>query len=80
MYICYLIVAEIWYRHSREPEIDSIPYKHTASRVDVRTIASSYNITHMYVESGHLPTLFNIAPGLTHLKLDNIIDPSQLER
>ena len=75
-----MIVAEIWYRHSGEPEIDSIPDEPTASRVDVRTIASSYNITHMYVESGHLPTLFNIAPGLTHLTLYDIRDPSQLER
>ena len=77
-----MIVAEIWYRHSGEPEIDSIPDDciHRASRVDVRTIDSSYNITHMYVKSGHLPTLFNIAPGLTHLKLYNIRDPSQLER
>ena len=64
----------------RIPEGPSYPYGPTASRVDVRTIASSYNITHMYVKSGHLPTLFNIAPGLTHLKLHCIRDPSQLER
>ena len=75
-----MIVAEIWYRHSGEPEIDRIPGEPAVSRVDVRTIASSYNITHMYVRSGHLPTLFNKAPGLTHLKLDNIRDPSHLER
>ena len=51
-----------------------------AIEVDVRTIASGYTITHMYIESGDLPTLFSIAPQLTHLKLHNITKPSQLKR
>ena len=82
MYVAYYIV---WYRHSGEEEIDKIPYIdiNQYKRVDVEEITTDIGdnyVTHMSITGNILPTLSTVAPQLTHLKIRQLSDSSQLER
>ena len=82
----YTAYYEVWYRHSGEEEIDEIPdlninqYKifEDVGKI-TRKIGDNY-ITHMSMIEKILPTLSTVAPQLTHLRIEDLFDSSQLER
>ena len=74
---------KIWYRHSGQPEIDKIPFFPQYTTIqDEReiTLDEGHYITHMSIKGRVLPSLSTIAPSLTHLKIEDLRDISQLQR
>ena len=78
---CYIV----WYRHSGEEEIDDIPTGYNQHKIvedvgEITTDIGDNYITHMSITGNILPTLSTVAPQLTHLKIRQLSDSSQLER
>ena len=82
----YTACCEVWYRHSGEKEIDKIPYldddeyKIVEDVGEITTDIGDNYITHMSITGNILPTLSTVAPQLTHLRIEDLSDSSQLER
>ena len=74
----------IWFRHTLEPDIDSIsvdPHPTIYTYDGLRSATTGLDITHMYFSGVDLPPgLENIAPHLKHLQLGYIHSTDQLER
>ena len=82
----YTAYYKVWYRHSGEEEIDEIPdidviqYKRVEDVGEITTDIGDNYITHMSMKGKILPALSTVAPQLTHLKIQELYDNSQLER
>ena len=82
----YTAWFEVWYRHSGEKETDEIPqldidqHKIVKDVGEITTDIGDNYITHMSIRGNILPTLSTVAPQLTHLKIEELSDSSQLER
>ena len=76
--------SRLWYRHTGEPEIDDIPeyctFKYIEDDSEIIRDIGNHSITHMYIENGVIPSLEVVAPRLTHLKIDDITESTQLQR
>lgn len=68
----------VWYRHSGQPEIDSIPespYIKHMTTTEILEDVSNHTITHMYIGFSNIPEeMFDIAPNLKALRLERIPD------
>ena len=80
----YTAFYAVWYRHSGEKEIDRIPQSADLKIVEdvgeITTDIGDNYITHMSITGKIPPTLSTVAPQLTHLKIRDLYDSSQLER
>ena len=73
----------IWFRHSLEPDIDSIPDWPNIKRYifdELRTATTGVDISQMYIEGDIPPSLEKKAPHLKHLQLRYIESTDQLEK
>lgn len=84
--ICFVGELNIWYRHSGEPEIERIPdfyacnFKTVKSVREIAWSIGNHFITHMYIRNGDIPDLGQLAPKLTHLRIDGNRNYSPLQR
>ena len=82
----YTAYYQVWYRHFGEEEADYFPYidideyKIVEDVGEITTDIGDNYITHMSITGNILPTLSTVAPQLTHLKIRQLSDSSQLER
>ena len=73
------------YRQTGEPEFENISeqdliFKRMKDESEVIIDAGDYGITYMHVWNGVIPSLEIVAPRLTHLKIWNITDSTQLQK
>ena len=77
-------LSVLWYRHTGEPEIEGIPdycaFKDIRDNSDIIRDIGSHSITHMYIGNGVIPSLEVVAPRLTHLKIPDVTESTQLQR
>ncbi|XP_067944839.1 uncharacterized protein [Watersipora subatra] len=71
---------QVWYRHSGQPEIDTIPDDCTYISIKYEREkledVGDHHITHMSIKTGVIPAL--MTPSLKQLQLKNV-NPSQLD-
>ena len=76
--------SRLWYRHTGEPEIDDIPvyctFKTIRDESEIIRDIGNHSITHMYIRNGVIPSLEEVAPRLTHLKIYDITESTELQR
>ena len=73
---------EVWYRHSGEPEVEEFPpncaLRHAKDVEEITSAIGDNHITHMCILGEITPSLSAIYQRLTHLKISEIANSSQL--
>ena len=85
--MCYLGTAyKLWFRHTLEPEINSIPYNIRNNKLqkftldELRSACQKFDITHMHID-GNIPhSLDELTPHLRQLRLEYIPHRDQLQQ